>query len=69
MPITITLPNRSERKTANAASRLSSRKLLDIATDVARAEKDSVVQSAIVELQHRRHYLSELEAKGLLNRS
>jgi len=69
MPITITLPNRSERKTANAASRLSSRKLLDIATDVARAENDSVVQSAIVELQQRRHYLSELEAKGLLNRS
>ena len=69
MPITVTLPNRSTTKTTNAASRLSSRKLLDIATDVARAENDRVVHSAIVELQQRKHYLSELEAKGLLNRS
>jgi hypothetical protein len=68
MPITITIPNRSNTKSTNAASRLSSRKLLDIAIDVARAETDSAVQSAIVELQQRQHYLSELEAKGLLKK-
>ena len=68
MPITVTIPNRSNIKPTNAASRLSSRKLLDIATDAARAENDSVVQSAIVELQQRKHYLSELEAKGLLKK-
>ena len=68
MPITVTLPNRSNNKSANAASRLSSRKLLDIATDGARAKSDSAVQSAIVELQQRKHYLSELEAKGLLKK-
>ena len=66
MPITVTLPNRSNTKSTNVASRLSSRKLLDIATDAARAENDSVVQSAIVELKQRKHYLSELEARGLL---
>ena len=68
MPITVTIPNRSNTKSTNAASRLSSRKLLDIATDAARAKSDSVVQSAIVELQQRKHYLSELEARGLLKR-
>jgi len=68
MPITVTIPNRSNIKSTNAASRLSSRKLLDIATDVARAETDSAVQSAIVELLQRKHYLSELEAKGLLKK-
>ena len=66
MPITVTIPNRSNTQSKNAASRLSSRKLLDIATDAARAENASAVQSAIVELQQRKHYLSELEAQGLL---
>ena len=66
MPITVTIPNRSNTQSKNAASRLSSRKLLDIATDAARSENDSAVQSAIVELQQRKHYLSELEAQGLL---
>ena len=68
MPITVTIPNRSNIKSTNTASRLSSRKLLDIATGAALAETDSVVQSAIVELQQRKHYLSELEAKGLLKK-
>ena len=66
MPITVTIPNRSNTQSKNAASRLSSRKLLDIATDAARSENDSAVRSAIVELQQRKHYLSELEAQGLL---
>ncbi len=68
MPITVTIPNRSNTKSTSPASRLSSRKLLDIATDAARAENESAVQSAIVELQQRKHYLSELEAKGLLKK-
>lgn len=68
MPITVTIPNRSKTKSTHAASRLSSRKLLDIATGAATAESDSAVQSAIVELQQRKHYLSELEAKGLLKK-
>lgn len=77
MPVTITLPNCFKATTAgaakvrpgttSAASRLSSRKLLDIATNVGLAKNDSTVKSAINELQHRKHYLRELEAEGLLN--
>ena len=69
MPITVTIPNRSNTKSTNSASRLSSRKLLDIATDAALAKSDSAVQSAIAELQQRKHYLSELEANGLLKKA
>lgn len=74
MPIIITLPGHSKSKTANTraqseASQLSSRKLLDIATDVALMKTDRAVQSAIIELQQREHYLRELEAEGLLSRS
>ena len=77
MPVTITLPNSFKARTAgadkvrpgttSAASRLSSRKLLDIATNVGLAKNDSTVKSAIIELQHRKHYLRELEAEGLLS--
>lgn len=74
MPIIITLPSHSNEKTVNtkvhsAVSRLSSRKLLHIATDVALEKTDCAVQSAIIELQQREHYLPELEAEGLLIRS
>ena len=61
MPITVTLPGAS---LGTAARDLSSRKLLDIAVRKTRT-RDSDVQSAIVELKQRRHYLQELEAKGL----
>jgi len=64
MPITITLPESLNKKTA--ASRLSSRKLLDIATDIAVTESERDIQSAILELQQRKHYLPELAAQGLL---
>lgn len=69
MPITVTLPDRTHTKIASAASRLSSRKLLDIATDMALTKNNSTVQSAILELKERKHYLRELEAEGLLTRS
>ena len=69
MPIAITLPDRTHTTFASAASRLSSRKLLDIATDVALTKNYAAVQSAILELQERKHYLRELEAEGLLIRS
>ena len=64
MPITVSIPNRS---TKTPASDLSSRKLLAIAVTEPRLKSDISVQSAIVELQTRRHYLKELTAKGLLN--
>jgi len=77
MPVTITIPNRFKATTTgaekvrpgttSAASRLSSRKLLDIATNVGLAKNDSRVKSAIIELQQRKHYLRELKAEGLLN--
>ena len=69
MPIAITLPDRTHTTFASAASRLSSRKLLDIATDVALTKNNTAVQSAILELQERKHYLRELEAEDLLIRS
>ena len=47
MPITITLPESLNKKTA--ASRLSSRKLLDIATDIAVTKNERDIQSAILE--------------------
>ena len=64
VPITVSIPNRS---TKIPASNLSSRKLLAIAVTEPRLKSDISVQSAIVELQTRRHYLKELAAKGLLN--
>lgn len=64
MPITVSIPNRS---TKTPASDLSSRKLLAIAVTEPRLKSDISVQSAIVELQTRRHYLKELATKGLLN--
>ena len=64
MPITITLPESLNKKTA--ASRLSSRKLLDIARDIAVTKNERDIQSAILELQQRKHYLTELAAQGLL---
>lgn len=64
MPITITLPENLNKKTA--ASRLSSRKLLDIATDIAVTKNERDIQSAILELQQRKHYLPELVAQGLV---
>jgi hypothetical protein len=64
MPITITLPENLNKKTA--ASRLSSRKLLDIATDIAVTKNERDIQSAILELQQRKRYLPELAAQGLV---
>ena len=64
MPITITLPENLNKKTA--ASRLSSRKLLDIATDIAVTKNERDIQSAILELQQRKHDLPELAAQGLV---
>ena len=64
MPITLTLPESLNKKTA--ASRLSSRKLLDIATDIAVTKNERDIQSAILELQQRKHYLPELAAQGLV---
>ena len=64
MPIAVSIPNRS---TKTPASNLSSRKLLAIAVAESRLKSEIDVQSAIVELQTRRHYLKELEAQGLLN--
>ena len=64
MPITITLPENLNKKTA--ASRLSSRKLLDIATDIAVTKNERDIQSAILELQQPKHYLPELVAQGLV---
>ena len=64
MPITITLPESLNKKTA--ASRLSSRKLLDIATDIAVTKNERDIQSAILELQQRKHYLPERAAQGLV---
>jgi hypothetical protein len=63
MPITVSIPNRS---TKTPASDLSSRKLLAIAIAEPRLKSDIDVQSAIVELKTRRHYLNELAAQGLL---
>jgi hypothetical protein len=65
MPITITLPESLNKKTA--ASRLSSRKLLDIARDIAVTKNERDIQSAILELQQRKHYLPELAAHGALS--
>ena len=64
MPITITLPESLNKKTA--ASRLSSRKLLDIATHIAVTKNERDIQSAILELQQRKRYLPELAAQGLV---
>jgi hypothetical protein len=64
MPITVSIPTRS---TGTPASTLSSRKLLAIAVTETRSKSSVDVQSAIVELQTRRHYLKELAAEGLLN--
>jgi len=41
--------------------------LLAIAVAEPRVKSEIDVQSAIVELQSRQHYLRELEAQGLLN--
>jgi hypothetical protein len=64
MPVVVSIPNRS---TKTPASNLSSRKLLAIALAEPRLKIDIDVQSAIIELQTRQHYLKELEAQGLLN--
>ena len=64
MPVVVTIPN---RPTKTPASNLSSRKLLAIAVAEPRLKSDIDVQSAIIELQTRQHYLKELEAQGLLN--
>ena len=64
MPIVVSVLNRS---TKTPASNLSSRKLLAIAVAEPRVKSEIDVQSAIVELQSRQHYLRELEAQGLLN--
>ncbi len=64
MAIAVSISNRS---TKTPASNLSSRKLLAIAVAEHRFKSEIDVQSAIVELQTRQHYLKELEAQGLLN--
>jgi len=64
MPIAVSIPNRS---TKTPASNLSSRKLLAIAVAEPRLKSEIDVQSSIVELKTRQHYLTELEALGLLN--
>ena len=64
MSIVVSIPNRS---TKTPASNLSSRKLLAIAVSEPRLKSEIDIQSAIVELQTRQHYLKELEAKGLLH--
>ena len=64
MPIVVSIPNRS---TKTPASNLSSRKLLAIAVAEPHLKSEIDVQSAIVELQSRQHYIRELEAQGLLN--
>ena len=64
MAIAVSIPNRS---TKPPAGNLSSRKLLAIAVAEHRFKSEIDVQSAIVELQTRQHYLKELEAQGLLN--
>ena len=65
MPIAVSIPNRS---TKTPTSNLSIRKLLAIAVEEPRLKGEIDVQSAIVELRMRQHYLKELEAQGLLNK-
>jgi hypothetical protein len=64
MPVVVTIPNRPAK---TRASNLSSRKLLAIAMSEPRLQSEIDAQSAIIELRTRQHYLSELEAQGLLN--
>ena len=64
MLVVVTIPN---RPTKTPASNLSSRKLLAIAMSEPRLQSEIDAQSAIIELRTRQHYLSELEAQGLLN--
>jgi hypothetical protein len=64
MPITVSIPVRTAK---TPASNLSSRKLLAIAVAEPRQKSEIDVQSAIIELKTRRHYLKELAAQGLLN--
>jgi hypothetical protein len=64
VPIIISIPRRSLRADA---SDLSSRKLLDIASDKRPTRSEIDITSAIVELKTRRHYLKELVDQGLLN--
>ena len=64
MPVVVTIPN---RPTKTPASNLSSRKLLAIAMSEPRLQSEIDAQTAIIELRTRQHYLSELEAQGLLD--
>ena len=64
MPIIISIPRQSLR---TDASDLSSRKLLDIASNKRPTRSEIDITSAIIELKTRRHYLKELVDQGLLN--